>query len=233
MSAVPRPVARVARFIAHQCDWASVATVSSRPPVVGQPFSNTLSVSDGPRGSGSGSPYLYLTRMEASVQDLQVNPAASLSMTLAQTDYCRQQGFDPQSPLCARLILSGSVLQVNGTEAEFAKKSLFSRHPEMIDWPTDHDWFFAKAAPHHFLLHSDSRRHKTTASARCHVVEASGDMKSWTFGLMVVASTFPTAEAMALYDPKLCFLLDGFLVVYGLVITGMFIKEKVSDADFI
>ncbi|XP_035492904.1 protein CREG1 isoform X1 [Scophthalmus maximus] len=137
-------VARVARFIAHQCDWASVATVSSRPPVVGQPFSNTLSVSDGPRGSGSGSPYLYLTRMEASVQDLQVNPAASLSMTLAQTDYCRQQGFDPQSPLCARLILSGSVLQVNGTEAEFAKKSLFSRHPEMIDWPTDHDWFFAK-----------------------------------------------------------------------------------------
>ncbi|KAF0046329.1 hypothetical protein F2P81_002858 [Scophthalmus maximus] len=104
-------VARVARFIAHQCDWASVATVSSRPPVVGQPFSNTLSVSDGPRGSGSGSPYLYLTRMEASVQDLQVNPAASLSMTLAQTDYCRQQGFDPQSPLCARLILSGSVLQ--------------------------------------------------------------------------------------------------------------------------
>uniref|UniRef100_A0A8D2ZCK7 T-cell surface glycoprotein CD3 zeta chain n=1 Tax=Scophthalmus maximus TaxID=52904 RepID=A0A8D2ZCK7_SCOMX len=33
-------------------------------------------------------------------------------------------------------------------------------------------------------------------------------------------------KAMALYDPKLCFLLDGFLVVYGLVITGMFIKEK-------
>uniref|UniRef100_A0A8D2ZCK6 T-cell surface glycoprotein CD3 zeta chain n=1 Tax=Scophthalmus maximus TaxID=52904 RepID=A0A8D2ZCK6_SCOMX len=38
-----------------------------------------------------------------------------------------------------------------------------------------------------------------------------------------------TDKAMALYDPKLCFLLDGFLVVYGLVITGMFIKEKVSD----
>nr|XP_019968131.1 PREDICTED: protein CREG1-like [Paralichthys olivaceus] len=75
---------------------------------------------------------------------LQVNPAASLSMTLAQTDYCRQQSFDPQSPLCARVLLSGSVIQVNDTEAEFAKKSLFSRHPEMIDWPTDHNWFFAK-----------------------------------------------------------------------------------------
>lgn len=43
---------------------------------------------------------------------LQVNPQASLSMSLAQTDYCRQQGFDPQSPLCAHIILSGSVMEV-------------------------------------------------------------------------------------------------------------------------
>ncbi|KAM4537656.1 protein CREG1 isoform 2-T2 [Fundulus diaphanus] len=109
-------VARVARFVAHQCDWASMATISSHRPVEGQPFSNVFSV----------------------------NPQASLSMSLAQTDYCRQQGFDPQSPLCAHIILSGSVLEVNGTEADFAKKALFSRHPEMIDWPTDHNWFFAK-----------------------------------------------------------------------------------------
>ncbi|XP_061745185.1 protein CREG1 [Nerophis ophidion] len=137
-------VARVARFIAHLCDWTSMATISSRRPVAGQPFSNVFSVSDGPRGSSSGVPYLYLTRMEVSVQDLQVNPQASLSMSLAQTHYCRQQGFDPQSPLCAHIILSGSVLEVNGTEADFAKKALFSRHPEMIDWPSDHSWFFAK-----------------------------------------------------------------------------------------
>ncbi|KAM4711346.1 protein CREG1 isoform 1-T1 [Anableps anableps] len=137
-------VARVARFIAHQCDWASMATISSHKPVVGQPFSNVFSVSDGPHGTSSGVPYMYLTHMEVSVQDLQVSPQASLSMSLAQTHYCRQQGFDPQSPLCAHVILSGSVLQVNGTEADFAKKALFSRHPEMIDWPTDHNWFFAK-----------------------------------------------------------------------------------------
>uniref|UniRef100_G3PS07 Cellular repressor of E1A-stimulated genes 1 n=1 Tax=Gasterosteus aculeatus TaxID=69293 RepID=G3PS07_GASAC len=137
-------VARVARFVAHQCDWASMATVSTHQPVVGRPFSNAFSVSDGPEGSGTGVPYMYLTRMEISVQDLQVNPEASLSMSLAQTDYCRQQGFDPQSPLCAHIILSGSVLEVNGTEAEFAKKSLFSRHPEMMEWPSDHDWFFCK-----------------------------------------------------------------------------------------
>ncbi|CAK6980432.1 protein CREG1 [Scomber scombrus] len=138
-------VARMARFITHQCDWASMATISTHQPIVGKPFSNLFSVSDGPLGRSTGVPFFYLTRMEVSVQDLQVNPAASLSMSLAQTHYCKQEGFDPQSPLCAHIILSGSVLELaNGTEADFAKKSLFSRHPEMIDWPSDHDWFFAK-----------------------------------------------------------------------------------------
>lgn len=137
-------VARVARFVAHQVDWASLATFSTHDPVKGQPFSNVFSVSDGPLGLSSGVPYLYLTHLEISVQDLQVNPLASLSMSLAQTDFCRDSGYDPQSPLCAHIILSGSVLQVNGSEADFAKKALFSRHPEMMDWPKDHGWFFAK-----------------------------------------------------------------------------------------
>lgn len=137
-------VARVARFVAHLCDWASLATVSSRDPVVGQPFSNVFSISDGPSAQSSGTPYMYLTPLEISVQDLQVNAMSSMSMSLAQTDYCRDSGYDPQSPLCAHIILSGSVLQVNGSEADFAKKALFSRHPEMMDWPQDHGWFFAK-----------------------------------------------------------------------------------------
>uniref|UniRef100_UPI003AAEE15C protein CREG1-like n=1 Tax=Centroberyx gerrardi TaxID=166262 RepID=UPI003AAEE15C len=64
-------VARVARFVAHRCDWASMATISTHRPVVGQPFSNVFSISDGPVGSGTGVPYMYLTRMEISVQDLE------------------------------------------------------------------------------------------------------------------------------------------------------------------
>ncbi|XP_051982449.1 protein CREG1 [Xyrauchen texanus] len=137
-------VARMARFVINKCVWASMATISTHDPVKGQPFSNVFSISDGPAGNGTGTPYMYLTRMEISVQDLQVNPQASLSVSLAQTGYCKHHGFDPQSPLCAHIILSGSVVEVNGSEASDAKVSLFSRHPEMIDWPTDHNWFFAK-----------------------------------------------------------------------------------------
>ncbi|XP_036838062.1 T-cell surface glycoprotein CD3 zeta chain-like isoform X1 [Oncorhynchus mykiss] len=36
-----------------------------------------------------------------------------------------------------------------------------------------------------------------------------------------------SAEALTpLYDPKLCYILDGFLLLYGLVITGLLLREK-------
>lgn len=139
-------VARVARYVVNQCEWASMATISTHDPVRGQPFANLFSISDGPVGYGKGIPYMYLTHMEISVQDLEVNSQASLCMSLAQTDFCKKQGYDPQSPLCAHVILSGSVVEVKNASVEAleAKRALFDRHPEMIDWPTDHNWFFAK-----------------------------------------------------------------------------------------
>lgn len=42
----------------------------------------------------------------------QVNPQASMSASLAQTPFCKHRGYDPQSPLCAHIILSGSVQEV-------------------------------------------------------------------------------------------------------------------------
>lgn len=139
--------ARVARFVAHSCDWGALATLSAQePPLRGQPFSNVFSISDGPaKAPGSGVPYMYLTALDVSVRDLQVNANASLTMSLAQTSYCKNKGYDPQSPLCAHVIFSGIVEKVpNGTEADSAKTALFSRHPEMALWPSDHNWYFAK-----------------------------------------------------------------------------------------
>lgn len=43
----------------------------------------------------------------------QVNPQASMSVSLAQTHFCKNKGYDPQSPLCAHIILSGSVQEVS------------------------------------------------------------------------------------------------------------------------
>uniref|UniRef100_A0A2K5VT40 Cellular repressor of E1A stimulateds 1 n=1 Tax=Macaca fascicularis TaxID=9541 RepID=A0A2K5VT40_MACFA len=95
-------------------------------------------------GAGSGVPYFYLSPLQLSVNNLQENPYATLTMTLAQTNFCKKHGFDPQSPLCAHIILSGTVTKVNETEMDIAKHSLFIRHPEMKTWPSSHNWFFAK-----------------------------------------------------------------------------------------
>lgn len=71
----PEEAARMARFVLHSCDWGALATLSAQKGLRGQPFANIFSLSDGPPGryGGSGVPYLYLTDMEISVQDLEVS----------------------------------------------------------------------------------------------------------------------------------------------------------------
>ncbi|KAM6957988.1 T-cell surface glycoprotein CD3 zeta chain [Tautogolabrus adspersus] len=62
------------------------------------------------------------------------------------------------------------------------------------------------------------------------------ELTTWTCGLLVLSAVCQPAEAMSLYDPELCYILDGFLGLYGLVITGMFIREKAlgkrSDGEY-
>jgi len=144
--------AKMARYISHLSDWGSMATIATRDPIQGKPFSNVFSVSDGPVGNGTGTPYMFTTPMEMSVIDLEQNPEASIMMSLAQSDYCSENQYDPEDPRCARLILNGRVVKVTGKEANFAKEALFSRHPAMETWPADHGWFFAKLDIANILL---------------------------------------------------------------------------------
>ncbi|CAG0898089.1 unnamed protein product [Cyprideis torosa] len=163
-------VAKMARYIAHatvlmvmhfprenvytihlSCspDWASIATLSTRAPTQGLPFSNVVAISDGlspVNDTGNGVPYMYITDMDVSAKDILENPHVSMSVTLAATDYCTLHKYDPESPLCARVIFNGIVqrLAEGSEEAELARKSLFSRHPAMENWPQDHHFYFAK-----------------------------------------------------------------------------------------
>ena len=75
-------------------------------------------------------------------------------MTLAQGDYCKRQALDPQDPPCARVILSGTASRIhNGTEEEsFASNAVFSRHPNMRDYPEGHEFYFAKMNVEHICL---------------------------------------------------------------------------------
>ncbi|XP_068612563.1 T-cell surface glycoprotein CD3 zeta chain-like [Brachionichthys hirsutus] len=51
-------------------------------------------------------------------------------------------------------------------------------------------------------------------------------LQAMTSGFLLLAALSTPAEAVKLYDPYMCYILDGFLGLYALIITGMFIKEK-------
>ena len=80
----------------HRSNWTAMATVSARPPITrcvdivdivdiwisiylftpSFPFANIFSLSDGELGRwSSGVPYIYLTPMELSAQDLKQVPS--------------------------------------------------------------------------------------------------------------------------------------------------------------
>ncbi|XP_039561578.1 protein CREG1-like, partial [Passer montanus] len=88
VAAIPPPeeAARMARYVLHSCDWGALATLSAQEGLRGRPFANIFSLSDGPPGpcGGSGVPYLYLTDMEISVQDLEVSGDTAASRRSTQ-----------------------------------------------------------------------------------------------------------------------------------------------------
>ncbi|KAI7811450.1 T-cell surface glycoprotein CD3 zeta chain [Triplophysa rosa] len=45
--------------------------------------------------------------------------------------------------------------------------------------------------------------------------------------LTVLLSITPLSEASTyLYDPRYCYILDGFLLIYGIIITAFFVRER-------
>ncbi|XP_077436199.1 protein CREG2 [Vanacampus margaritifer] len=136
--------ARTARYIAHSSDWGSLATISSQEKIKGLPFGNIFSVSDGPLDNSTGVIYFYVTPMDTTVSDLKMNPYASITFSEAESDFCRQMIYDPEDPRCARLTLTGKMVEVPLEELAFVQEAMFSRHPVMAKWPAGHKWFFMK-----------------------------------------------------------------------------------------
>ncbi|XP_053606095.1 protein CREG1 isoform X2 [Plodia interpunctella] len=136
----------MARYVLHNTDWASVATISTQTAIKGFPFTNVKSIVDGPVDNSTGIPYFYMSPLDFTAKDLMKNSRATLLVSLQQLDYCEKKNLDPEDPRCTRLMLSGIMKKVKeGTpEYVFAKAALFARHPAMADYPTDHNWFVAK-----------------------------------------------------------------------------------------
>ncbi|XP_068748097.1 protein CREG1-like [Montipora capricornis] len=130
--------AKTARYIVHNSLWGSVSTISQS--LDGAPFSMVTSFSDGTVDNSTGIAYFYLSAFDPVVHNIKSNNLASFSISEAQSDYCKEHGWDPELPLCARVTLNGKILHVPPDELKFAQNALFSRHPGMKYWPKFDDW---------------------------------------------------------------------------------------------
>ncbi|XP_038718358.1 protein CREG2-like isoform X2 [Tripterygium wilfordii] len=110
----------------------------------GAPFGNVASFSDGPYDKGIGIPYFYLTALDPTARNALKDPRSSFTMSEYPLGTCGKT--DPMNPTCAKITLTGKLLELkeNSEEAEFAQNALFTKHPEMKDWPKDHSFQFYK-----------------------------------------------------------------------------------------
>jgi Pyridoxamine 5'-phosphate oxidase len=148
----PADKAETARWMVHSLDYGVLSTLSTRFSSQPVPFGNVYSFVDGPCNNSTGVPYFYGTFMDQSFQDFAVHPVASF--TLSEASMCSQSvkacsvvhTGDPESPLCARLTLTGKleILDKASSDYEWAQPAFYERHPQVKDWPTDHNWIIAR-----------------------------------------------------------------------------------------
>nr|XP_014276776.1 protein CREG1-like [Halyomorpha halys] len=139
-------VARMARYIVHTADWCVLSHITHQRNATGYPMGRVFSMSDGPVGKSSGTPYIYTSFFDAFARDLKLDGKCAITTSLVQTGYCKDHDIDPENPLCAQVMLIGDYefIKNNTEEWTLAKEALFSRHPEMKDWPASHGFTFGK-----------------------------------------------------------------------------------------
>ncbi|GAB2215778.1 hypothetical protein Droror1_Dr00020177 [Drosera rotundifolia] len=147
----PDDSAAFARWMASQNSWGILSTISS--DLGGAPFGNVVSFSDGFPGNGSGIPYFYLTTLDPTAEYVLKDQRSSFAVSEYPLGTCGKK--DPENPCCAKMTLTGKLKLVmeSSNEGEFARSALFSKHPEMKDWPEEHNfWIFKMDIEDIFLI---------------------------------------------------------------------------------
>jgi len=148
--------ASVARWMVNKIDWGVMSTISTRSEAsqVGDAFGNPQSHAD----ANNGVPYFFVSGLDASIIDVFSGPGNSsrISLAISEAQLTGDEAVaactigdsagDPENPPCARLVLSGNLLQLDSQseESKMAKKALIKRHPSFRFFPPGHDFFVAK-----------------------------------------------------------------------------------------
>lgn len=140
-----------ARWLVHQATWGVVSTTSVH--LKGTAFGGVTSFSDGvglSAENATGRLFFYLSTLDVQYKDFLANPIASLTVSDASLPFLYQQGkqqecagADPEDPTCARITFTGNMTALpDGADKELAQGALFSKHPQMSQWPGGHGFVF-------------------------------------------------------------------------------------------
>ncbi|KAI3459517.1 hypothetical protein Pfo_016180 [Paulownia fortunei] len=135
-----------ARWLVNQGSWGVLNTLG----LDGVPFGNVMSFSD----AGTGTPYFYLTTtLDPTGFYALKNPLSSFTLSEYVLGSC-DETTDPQSPVCAKITLSGRLrmLRQNSKEAAFAQAALFADHPQLAGWPKQRGFRVFKLVIGHIFL---------------------------------------------------------------------------------
>lgn len=139
--------AKMARWLVHNSEWMSTATISSLPSIKGFPMVNVIAMADSDKGAKStGVIYFYLVMLDFTAQDLSKDNKMTVLFSLDQSLYCTNRKIDPMEPTCARIMISGEALRVEKDTEEytFAANAMVSHHPATAHWIDAHDFFLCK-----------------------------------------------------------------------------------------
>jgi hypothetical protein len=128
--------AATARWLVHESDWATMVTTSVH--LNGTAFGNPVSIVDGPQENSTGVPYMLISTLDISTEDLLKNDTCTLTFSQAEIN-CGLHGitgaWDPEDPRCTRLSLTGRIEGVKDPDEKvFAEKALVSKHSVMKQW---------------------------------------------------------------------------------------------------
>ncbi|GAB4854817.1 hypothetical protein Ancab_023401 [Ancistrocladus abbreviatus] len=131
----PSDLTASAHLLESQHIWRVLNTISS--DLGGAPFGKVTSFSDGHPGDGYGVPYFYLTPLDPIAKNALKDSRSSLA--ISELPLGTSGEIDPENPTCGKMTLTGKLkkLESGSGEAELGRKYLFSKHPEMKDWPKD------------------------------------------------------------------------------------------------
>lgn len=110
-----------------------MGTISTDKSVLGYPMVNVIAMADSPLGEKStGEIYYLLTDLDFTGQDLKMQNKLTAFFSMEQYKQCS----DPMEPTCARVMISGQMMQLKEGSEEYAfgNRSMISRHPNALNW---------------------------------------------------------------------------------------------------